>query len=180
MSLDEERKALEAQFRQDLAWYEREWEDCRRRLEKEREEWNATRKRLLNELSDCSKNLRGLKQRLQALEDLEERCSALNREVQGLTRKLAALNRPAIGRRYLEALRENLALWDEQLLAEAEGVQTHGLEGFLHVLWARREEAFRRMQAGEEVNFGAVRTALVLEWAIWTWLEVGWNPGGTQ
>ncbi|MGC8968824.1 MAG: hypothetical protein ACP5JV_11095 [Thermus sp.] len=179
MSWEEEKKALEAQFLEDLAWYEREWEACRQKLEEERQEWNAARKQLLSELSECSKKVRELKARLKALEGLEGRCSALQGEVQGLTRKLSALSRPAIGRRYLEALREELALWDERLLEEAEHVQARGLEGFLQALWARREEAFRCLQGGEEVNFAAVRTALVLEWAIWTWLEAGWNPGGT-
>lgn len=179
MTWEEEKKALEARFREDLAWYEQEWEACRRKLEEERQEWNATRRQLLNKLSECSKKVWELKARLKALEGLEERCSALQGEVQGLKRKLSALNRPAIGRRYLEAFREELALWDERLLEEAEHVQVQGLEGFLQALRARREEAFRCLQEGEEVNFAAVRTALVLEWAIWTWLEAGWNPGRT-
>ena len=55
MTWEEEKKALEARFREDLAWYEREWEACRRKLEEERQEWNATRKRLLNELSQSSR-----------------------------------------------------------------------------------------------------------------------------
>ena len=123
MTWEEEKKALEARFREDLAWYEREWEACRRKLEEERQEWNATRKRLLNELSQSSRKVWELKKRLEALQGLEERYSALEREVRGLRRKLAALDRPAIGRRYLEALREDLALWDELLLAEAERLQ---------------------------------------------------------
>ncbi len=179
MSWEEERKALEAKFHEDLAWYEREWEACQRRLEEERQAWQTRQRQLLHELSECSKKVRELREHLKALMPLQERCAVLEREIRGLRRKLSALDRPAIGRRYLEALREDLALWDERLLTEAEGVEAHGLQGFLQALWLRRKEAFHRLEKGEDLDFAAVRTALVLEWAIWTWLEAGWNRGGT-
>ncbi|GAA6756159.1 hypothetical protein Thermus77420_16350 [Thermus thalpophilus] len=170
--LEEERKTLEAKFREDLAWYEREWEACREALEEERRAWAEQRRAFLKEISECSKANLALKAELARAE--EER-----RRLQNALKRLQVLERPALGRHFLEAFREDLRLWDERLLQEAEALKNTGLEDFLQKLLEDRLTALARYRQGEEVDFKALRTALVLEWALWAWLEAGWERLGT-
>ncbi|MEN2981798.1 MAG: hypothetical protein ABDH20_04225 [Thermus sp.] len=164
----EERQALEARFREDLAWYERELEACWKQLAEERTAWQETKRRLLEGISRCSHRVRAL----------EAKGREREKEVEALKRRLEALDRPALGEGWLAALRKELDHWDQRLVEKVGAVRAGSLEEALEELLGMRLEALRRHLQGERPDFKALYTALVLEWALWAWLEGEWQTLG--
>ncbi|PZA07722.1 MULTISPECIES: hypothetical protein [unclassified Meiothermus] len=159
-----------------LRWYERKWEEDRQR-------WEAEKKRLEQRLDEQAEEIVSLKQAVaeqeqQALRALEERVrkleQSLREEQEAHRRCKEALNlasRPVLGADFFHHLAQALELWDRTLIEEARKLGGSRLEPWLKAIWAEREVALSRALGGEAPDWRRVRTGLVLEWALLTWLE---------
>lgn len=126
-----------------------------------------------------------MKQESQAIRTLESQVEELKRRLeeertahgrceealQRVKRQLEVASRPPLSEGFFRYLAQALELWDRTLIEEARKLGGSRLEPWLKAIWAEREEALSRALAGEAPDWRRVRTGLVLEWALLTWLE---------
>lgn len=159
-----------------LKWYEQKWKEDKRR-------WEEEKRTLEERLEEQAAEILKLKSRLgkqesQASEKfqsrLEEQRAARERcehALQQIKRQLETLSRPALSEGFFRYLAQALELWDRTLIEEARKLSGSRLEPWLRAIWREREEALSRALGGETPDWRRVRTGLVLEWALLTWLE---------
>lgn len=166
-----------------LRWYKRQWEEDHHRWEEEKrtlegrlEEQAAEilelKSRLGKQESQASEKfqsqLKACEHRLEEQQAARERCE---RALEQIKRQLETLSRPALDEGFFRYLAQALELWDRTLIEEARKLSGNRLEPWLKAIWAEREEALSRALDGETPDWRRVRTGLVLEWALLTWLE---------
>lgn len=159
-----------------LKWYEQKWKEDKRRWEEEKrtleerlEEQAAEilklKSRLGKQESQASEKFQS---RLEEQRAARERCE---RALEQIKRQLETLSRPALGEGFFRHLAQALELWDRALIEEARKLSGSRLEPWLRAIWREREEALSQALGGETPDWRRVRTGLVLEWALLTWLE---------
>ncbi|MER3481004.1 MAG: hypothetical protein C4327_11155 [Meiothermus sp.] len=126
-----------------LKWYELRWAEDRRRWEEEK---RALEKRL--------------EEQTEEILDLRSQLGKLQR-----------LSSPPLGEGFFRYLAQALEQWDQVLVEQARQLDGGGIEPWLRAIWRQREAALSQMLAGEAPDWRQVRTGLVLEWALLTWLE---------
>ncbi|WP_245606080.1 hypothetical protein [Thermus amyloliquefaciens] len=119
-------------------------------------------------MGEQSKEILQLKRQL---EILSQQCEEHKQALQQAQKQLEVLSRPALNEGFFRHLAQALELWDQALIEEARELGGRRLEPWLKAIWEEREAALSRALAGEIPDWRRVRTSLVLEWALLTWLE---------
>lgn len=168
---------------EELRWYEQAWKKDKQRWEEEKRTLEGRLKEQAAEIlelkSSLGKQESQVREKFQSLLEacerrLEEQRSAresCERALEQIKRQLETLSRPALGEGFFRYLAQALELWDQVLIEEARKLSGSRLEPWLKAIWAEREEALSRALGGETPDWRRVRTGLVLEWALLTWLE---------
>ncbi len=180
---DEGVEGLTEECRKHLRWYERRWQEDWARWQAEKaaleerlqaledilyEErhrlaaaLNEQRAQYETQLSRKDEDLRRLRQQLDACTE------ALSR----LQTTLERTSRAPLGEGFFQRLARDIALWDQTLLQEAQRLSGQELRPFLQGLWSRRSRFLAGVLEGQDVDWKELWTGLVLEWALWAWLE---------
>lgn len=137
-------------YKEALKRYEQRWEEDLRRW---KEEKRALEKRLEEQTEEIL-DLRSQLGKLQSQQALRERLSS-----------------PPLGEGFFRYLAQALEQWDQVLVEQARQLDGGGIEPWLRAIWRQREAALSQILAGEAPDWRQVRTGLVLEWALLTWLE---------
>lgn len=166
-----------------LKWYEQKWEEDYRRWEEEK---RVLEKRLEEQAVEILALKRGIvAQESQAIRTLESQVEELKRRLeeertargrceealQRVKRQLEVTSRPPLSEGFFSYLAQAVELWDLALIEEARKLSGNSLEPWLKGIWKEREEALFEGLGGEAPDWRRVRTGLVLEWALLTWLE---------
>lgn len=166
-----------------IRWYERKWEEDRQR-------WEEKKKALEKGLEEQAAEILILKEKLkeqesQTIKTLVSQIEVYNRLLeeertahsqckeayQRLKAQLEITSRPALGEGFFRYLARELELWDRALIEESRLLNRHGIEPWLSALWKERKDAFSQALASKVIDWRRVRTGMVLEWALLTWLE---------
>ncbi len=150
----------ERECREALREYERRWmEDWHR--------WNREREELQRALEEHAERILGLQKDLAAK---ETELSRLRSEVAELRSRL---RRPSLGEGFFRRLEAHLDLLDGALLREARGWTALEVEKVLYDLGEERKAVLEGLLSGETPDWRRLWTGLLLEWALWAWLEGG-------
>lgn len=167
----------------EVRWYEKQWLEDRGRWEEEKrslqqrlEEQAAEILELKRKAAECAdekveklqRQVDELQQRLKEEQAAHKQCA---KALEQAKQQLAALARPPLGEGFFRYLGQHIELWDQALVEEARKLEGPGIERWLRAIWAEREGALSQVFAGETADWQRVRTGLVLEWALLTWLE---------
>ncbi len=151
-----------------LRWYEQRWEEDRQR-------WIEEKKKLEKRLEEQAEEILKLKNQLEACKGCPEKQKVARERCENdldqAKKQLQNLSRPVLGEGFFRYLAQATELWDQVLIREARELRGTGLEPWLKGIWREREEALSRALAGETPDWRRIRTGLVLEWALLTWLE---------
>ncbi len=168
---------------EEVRWYEQRWLEDRRRWEEEQrslqqrlEEQAAEILELKRRVAECAdekleklqRQVDELQQRLKEEQAAHKQCA---KALEQAKQQLATLARPPLGEGFFRYLGQNIGLWDQALMEEARKLEGWGIEQWLRAIWEEREGALSQVFAGEITDWQRVRTGLVLEWALLTWLE---------
>ncbi|MDM7323640.1 MAG: hypothetical protein P3W93_001355 [Thermus sp.] len=166
-----------------LQWYEKRWEEDFKR-------WQAEKAALEGRLQECldaiyqerakyAMDLARLRADYEAqLARKEEEAKGLRREkaacqedLLGAKRALERATHPPLGEGFFHRLAQDSALWDQVLLEKAQLLTGRNLPSFLRDAWRRRASFLAAVVKGQSVNWKELWTGMVLEWALWAWLE---------
>ncbi len=148
----------EGECREALREYERRWmEDWQR--------WNREREELQSLLDEHAERILALQKAIAAK---ETQLSRLRSEMAELRSRLG---RPLLGEGFFRRLEASLNLLDEALLQEARGWTALEVEKVLHGLREERKAALESLLSGGTPDWRRLWTGLLLEWALWAWLE---------
>lgn len=166
-----------------IRWYERKWEEDRQRWEEEKKALERRLDEQAAEILTLKEKLRAqesqtintlmsqIKERNRHLEEEKRAHSQCKEAYQRLKEQLEIASRPALDEGFFRYLAQELELWDRALIEEARLLNRHGIEPWLKALWKEREDALSQALASKVIDWRRVRTGLVLEWALLTWLE---------
>lgn len=150
-----------------LRFYEQRWLEDWELWQKERRELLEAVQRLLEEAQDLK---RVLAQREAELSGLRLR---LEERERALARAKAFLRRPLLGEGFFRRLEAHLDLLDETLLQEAREWTVQEVGRTLGALEEERRAALKSLFSGGAPDWRRLWTGLLLEWALWAWLEGG-------
>jgi hypothetical protein len=160
-----------------LRWYEQRWEADHRRWEEERRNLEERLAEQAEELLSLRRKVAEQERRVNLDEDLEDLRRHWNeerrarKECEGLVLELKAALRPPLGEGFFRELARALELWDEVLIEEARQLEAGELKSWFKAIWSEREGALAQALSGGVPDWRRIRTGLVLEWALLTWLE---------
>lgn len=157
----------ERECREDLQEYEERWMN-------DWERWQEDIQKLSEEVWDLKRVLAQREAELSRLrleaEERERKIARLQRDMDALR---ALLRRPPLGEGFFHRLEAHLNLLDGSLLQEARGWTVQEVQRTLGALGEERKMALESLLSGEAPDWKRLWTGLLLEWALWAWLEGG-------